>query len=59
MATSTALQLRGTLDFLARNSLAPEVILVGISTTNRTRDLTPTKGFAIGPGGMRRVLARP
>ncbi|HJW32845.1 MAG TPA: alpha/beta hydrolase-fold protein [Holophagaceae bacterium] len=40
------LQLRGTLDFLARNGLAPEVILVGIPNTNRTRDLTPTRGWA-------------
>lgn len=40
------LQLRGMLDFLARNGLAPEVILVGIPNTNRTRDLTPTHGWA-------------
>ncbi|MBI3130625.1 MAG: alpha/beta hydrolase [Acidobacteria bacterium] len=52
------LQLRGTLDFLARNGLAPEVILVGISNTHRTRDLTPTKGFAIGPGGRKTEIPR-
>jgi hypothetical protein len=51
------LQLRGTLDFLGRNSLAPEVILVGISNTNRTRDLTPTRGFQVGPGGRRVEVA--
>ena len=33
---------RGTVDFLARNQLMPQVIIVGISNTDRTRDLTPT-----------------
>ena len=31
-----------TADFLAREGRMPEVILVGISNTDRTRDLTPT-----------------
>jgi predicted alpha/beta superfamily hydrolase len=33
---------RGTVDFLARNQLMPQVIIVGINNTDRTRDLTPT-----------------
>lgn len=35
---------RATAEFLARNDLMPEVILVGILNTSRTRDLTPTPG---------------
>ena len=35
--------LRGTASFLARNGLMPEVIVVGIPNTDRTRDLTPTR----------------
>ncbi len=31
-----------TIDFLTRNGRMPEVIIVGISNTDRTRDLTPT-----------------
>jgi predicted alpha/beta superfamily hydrolase len=33
---------RGTVDFLARIGLMPQVIIVGINNTDRTRDLTPT-----------------
>ena len=33
---------RGTIDFLARNGLMPQVILVGVNNTDRTRDLSPT-----------------
>jgi predicted alpha/beta superfamily hydrolase len=33
---------RGTVDFLARNGLMPQVIIVGINNTDRTRDLSPT-----------------
>ena len=33
---------RGTVDFLARLGLMPQVIVVGINNTDRTRDLTPT-----------------
>jgi predicted alpha/beta superfamily hydrolase len=33
---------RGTVDFLARNGLMPQVIIVGVTNTDRTRDLTPT-----------------
>lgn len=32
----------GTISFLARNGRIPEIILVGITNTDRTRDLTPT-----------------
>jgi uncharacterized protein len=38
---------RATTEFLARNGLMPEVILVGIFNTSRSRDLTPTPGTAI------------
>ena len=33
---------RGTVDFLARNGLMPQLIIVGVTNTDRTRDLTPT-----------------
>ncbi len=33
----------GTVAFLARNNRMPEMIVVGITNTDRTRDLTPTK----------------
>jgi predicted alpha/beta superfamily hydrolase len=33
---------RGTVDFLARNGLMPQVIIVGVTNTDRTRDLSPT-----------------
>jgi hypothetical protein len=33
-----------TVEFLARNARIPEMIVVAISNTDRTRDLTPTKG---------------
>lgn len=39
------LHTRGTIDFLVRNGLMPDVILVGVTNTDRTRDLTPTKSF--------------
>lgn len=39
------LHTRGTVDFLVRNGLMPDVILVGVTNTDRTRDLTPTKSF--------------
>jgi len=32
-----------TIEFLARNGRISEVIVVGITNTDRTRDLTPTK----------------
>ena len=36
---------RGTVDFLARNGRMPDLIVVGVANTHRTRDLTPTKTF--------------
>jgi predicted alpha/beta superfamily hydrolase len=50
--------LRASAEFLARNGLMPEVILVGILNTARTRDLTPTRGtegtdFPSAGGGER------
>ncbi len=41
----------GTISFLARNGRIPEVILVGITNTDRTRDLTPTKASIKTPNG--------
>ncbi|MEO7632709.1 MAG: alpha/beta hydrolase-fold protein, partial [Blastocatellia bacterium] len=38
-----------TIDFLARNGRIPELIVVGITNTDRTRDLTPTHA-AFGGG---------
>ncbi|MBI4913245.1 MAG: alpha/beta hydrolase [Acidobacteria bacterium] len=38
------LHTRGTVDFLVRNGLMPDVILVALPNTNRTRDLSPTPG---------------
>lgn len=35
---------RATVEFLARNGLMPEMVLVGILNTDRTRDLTPSPG---------------
>jgi hypothetical protein len=37
------LHTRGTVDFLVRNGLMPDVIIVGVTNTNRTRDLSPTR----------------
>lgn len=39
-------------DFLAREGRMPEVIIVGISNTDRTRDLTPTKLETMGANGQ-------
>jgi predicted alpha/beta superfamily hydrolase len=40
-----------TLEFLARNGRVPEMIIVGITNTDRTRDLTPTKATIARPDG--------
>jgi len=46
----------GTVNFLARNNRIPEMIIVGVANTKRTRDLTPTvrdvnrENFADGGG---------
>jgi predicted alpha/beta superfamily hydrolase len=34
---------RGTADFLVNNGLAPQLIIVAVTNTDRTRDLTPTQ----------------
>ena len=34
---------RGTVDFLVNNGLAPQLIIVAVTNTDRTRDLTPTR----------------
>ncbi len=42
---------RGTVDFLVRNGLMPDLIIVGVTNTDRTRDLTPTRWARPGPNG--------
>jgi predicted alpha/beta superfamily hydrolase len=41
----------GTVEFLARNGRMPEMIVVGITNTNRGRDLTPTQASVTRPDG--------
>jgi len=41
----------GTIEFLARNGRMPEMIVVGITNTDRTRDLTPTNATLPGQNG--------
>lgn len=41
-----------TMDFLARNGRMPEMIVVGITNTDRTRDLTPTRAILTRPNGQ-------
>ena len=45
---------RGTVDFLSRNGLMPQVIIVGVTNTDRTRDLTPTHGVIREEDGTER-----
>jgi predicted alpha/beta superfamily hydrolase len=45
---------RGTVDFLVRNGLMPDVIIVGVTNTDRTRDLTPTKATMTEDDGTAR-----
>lgn len=40
-----------TVEFLARNGRMPEMIIVGIVNTDRSRDLTPTRVTATRPDG--------
>jgi predicted alpha/beta superfamily hydrolase len=40
-----------TIEFLARNARMPEMIVVAITNTDRTRDLTPTNASMSGPDG--------
>lgn len=42
----------GTVNFLARNGRLPEMIVVGIANTDRTRDLSPTRPAAVRPDGQ-------
>lgn len=42
-----------TIDFLARNGRMPQMIVVGVTNTDRTRDLTPSRA-AHGVGAQRR-----
>ena len=46
----------GILDHQASSGKIPEMILVGIQNTNRTRDLTPTKTERAGSGGGEKFL---
>lgn len=48
---------RGTVDFLVRNGLMPDLIIVGVSNTDRTRDLTPTHAFRTREDGTREEIA--
>jgi len=47
---------RGTADFLTRNGLVPPLIIVGVTNTDRSRDLTPTRGGLAGLDGTLREL---
>ncbi len=40
-----------TMEFLARNGRMPELIIVAITNTDRTRDLTPTRASLTNPAG--------
>ena len=40
-----------TIEFLTRNGRIPEMIVVGVTNTDRTRDLTPTKSTQKNPAG--------
>jgi predicted alpha/beta superfamily hydrolase len=42
---------RGTIDFLARNGLMPQVIIVGVANTDRTRDLSPSHVASVEQDG--------
>ena len=42
---------RGTVDFLARNGVMPNLIIVAVTNTDRTRDLSPTRGSRRLPDG--------
>jgi len=47
---------RGTVDFLARNQLMPNVIIVAVTNTDRTRDLSPTRASRRLPDGTRQEI---
>lgn len=46
-----------TIDFLARQGLIPELIMVGITHPHRTRDLTPTQASRRAADGTERPVA--
>lgn len=41
-----------TIEFLTRNGRTPEMIVVGVTNTDRTRDLTPAKSTNKNPDGV-------
>ena len=41
-----------TIEFLTRNARIPELIVVGVTNTDRTRDLSPTKSPQKNPAGQ-------
>src|SRR3990172_8313168 len=47
----------GTIEFLARNGRISELIVVGITNTDRTRDLSPTKPAVTGGEGNQLATA--
>lgn len=46
----------GTVDFLSRNGLMPDMIVVAIANTDRNRDLTPTRTDLKLPDGTVRAM---
>ena len=50
-AEAQFLHTKATADFLARNGLMPAAIVVGVTNTDRTRDLTPTRADMAVDGG--------
>jgi len=50
------LHTRGTVDFLVRNGLMPNVIIVGVTNTDRVRDLTPTHSGIVRRDGTKGEL---
>jgi predicted alpha/beta superfamily hydrolase len=47
---------RGTVDFLVRNNLMPDLIIVAVTNTDRTRDLSPTRATRRLPDGTRQEI---
>jgi len=43
---------RGTVDFLSNSGLVPQMIIVGVTNTDRTRDLTPTRAAVTDQSGQ-------
>ena len=52
-AETQFLHTKATVDFLARNGLMPHAIVVGVTNTDRSRDLTPTRSDYIRADGER------